>query len=359
MQIINETPFPVALMLWQDMQGQAKLTVIVKATFSFLGDKPLIADRHLPILTTDEHHGESPFSSVRCESDMVPTKPLADIVLVGKAHAPKRRPVSKLDVSLQVGTVIHTVRVFGDRKWIFPTGAAVVPMITSPDLFLTMDLVYERAYGGIDEASAAYCRENPLGTGLIGTKTKEAVHGKALPNLEDPRDLIDSWDSHPHPVGFGFYGRGWLPRSQHAGTYDDDYPKQKTSALPKDFSYAVFNGAHPRLQVKGYLRGDEEVVMTNLSTRPVVRFRLPGVIPQVSVRKWTASPEQWIEEHSTDEYVPALADVPAREESVPVVLDTLVFMPEEEIFYEVFRCVCPLTTLDEPEVAAISVRMRQ
>ena len=42
---------------------------------------------------------------------------------------------------------------------------------------------------------------------------------------------------------------------------------------------------------------------------------------------------------------------------VPAVLDTLVFIPDEGIFYEVFRGVCSLTNLDVPEVARIRITM--
>jgi hypothetical protein len=253
--------------------------------------------------------------------------------------------------------VEKTLRVFGDRKWWFPTKLAFVPVISPPQFFLTMDLVYERAFGGIDQAAARYCKENLIGKGFIGKKSKKAIHNKALPNLEDPSYLIRWWRSRPKPVGFGFYGRGWMPRVGYAGTYDDQYRKERAPAPPLDFSYAFYNGAHPDLQVEGYLRGDEEVELTHVSPEPILRFRLPAVQPKITVAKWAVQPEAWIEQHTTEEHQVSVEDVPTFEEAVPAVLDTLVLIPDEGVFYQVFRGVCPLTNLEVPEVARISVTM--
>lgn len=355
MDIVNETPFAVATSIWEDLQTQPRLTVIVKATFAIKTGQSIIADEQLPVFTTDEHYGEDPLAPVRFESDMVPFKPLADVVLVGRAHAPGGRPVTKLDVTMRVGRLQKTIRVFGDRKWWFPSKLTLVPAISHPEPFVTMDLTFDRAFGGIDEVAAKYCKENLQGKGFIGKKSKKSVNGKPLPNLEDPNDLIRSWKSHPKPVGFGFFGRGGMPRLRYAGTYDEKYEKERAPALPLDFSYAIFNGAHPDLQVKGYLRGDEVVELTNLSREPRMRFQLPGIYPNIMISKWTVPPDEWIEQKTEEGGEVTLEQVPTTEKGVEAVLDTLVFVPDEGIFYEVFRGVCPLNTLDALEVAQIKI----
>lgn len=355
MEIVNETPFAVATMLWEDIHGQPKLTVIVKVTFAIKTGGPTAADEQLPIFTTDEHYGEDPIASVRFESDMVPFKPLADVVLVGRAHAPGGRPATKLDVTMQVGGLQKTIRVFGDRKWWFPSKVTLIPAISHPEPFVTMDLTYERAFGGIDEASARYCKGNLKGKGFIGKKSKKSVNGTPLPNIEDPNNLIRSWKSHPKPVGFGFFGRGGMPRLRYAGTYDERYEKERAPALPLDFSYAIFNGAHPDLQVKGYLRGDEVVELKNLSREPTMHFHLPGIHPNIMISKWTAPPDEWLEQNAKEGREVTLEQVPTIEEPVKGVLDTLVLVPGEGIFYEVFRGVSTLTSLDTLEVAQIKI----
>jgi hypothetical protein len=358
MDIVNDTPLSVATMLWEDLQGCAKFTIIIKGTFGIKADsRATMAAEQLPILTTDTYNGEEPTTSVRFESEMVPFKPRADVVLVGRAYASDGQPVTQLDVTLRVGRLAKTLRIFGDRQWWFPTRFALVPRIFTPKSFLTMDLVYERAFGGIDAAAAQYCPENLSGTGFIGKKSKQSMHQKPLPNLEDPAHLIHWWKSRPKPVGFGFYGRGWKPRVGYAGTYNERYQKERAPAPPLDFSYAFYNGAHPDLQVEGYLRGDEEVELIHVSPEPRLYFRLPGVNPKVTVAKWTISPEVWIEQHATEDREISVEDVPTVEEPIPVVLDTLVFIPDEGIFYQVFRGVCSLSNMDTPEIARIKITM--
>src|SRR5262249_17958930 len=217
--------------------------------------------------------------------------------------------------------------------------------------FPTMYLAYERSLGGIDSPAALYCKENIVGVGFIGKNIRASVDGKPLPNLEDPDNLIRSWNTHPKPVGFGFYGRGWMPRLQYAGTYDEKYRKEVAPAMPKDFSYALFNGAHPVLQVDPYLRGDEEVELINVSRKSPVRFRLPGLTPKVRVLRWSPDREVWLEAHAGDPDT----NPPLEEEPIKMNLDTLVFLPDEGIFYEVFRGSCALSRLDSPEIARVTV----
>jgi len=218
-----------------------------------------------------------------------------------------------------------------------------------------MDLVYERAFGGFDKPAGMYCKENHVGTGFIGKRTAERVEGLKLPNLEEPRNLINAWNSRPRPAGFGFYGRGWAPRLAYAGTYDDKYMKERHPLLPADFSFRFFNGAHPDLQVGGYLRGDEEVDLLNICPEASrVHFRLPGVAPKISVSRWTVPPEQWVQEHAgPDGSLPS--ELPLVEESLKTVLDTLVFVPDRGVFYEVFRAVCSLSSLESLEIARVTV----
>jgi len=355
MDILNETPFPASPIFWEDVQGQAKLTVVVKATIGIKDAQPLTAEKQVPIFTADEHYDEDPLKSVRFETDMVPFKPRADVVLVGKAYSPGAKPVKRLDVSLRVGRVQKTIRVFGERKWRFANRLKLIPSVSPPMPFVRMDLTYENAFGGIDSAGAAYCRENIHGKGIIGKKKTQSIKGKQLPNLEDPHNLIKSWKSHPRPVCFGFYPRGAMPRLRYAGTYDDNYRETREPELPEDFSYEIFNGAHPEMQIVGYLRGDEPVELMNLCEEPVLRFNLPGIRPKLIISKWSMDPDEWIEKNPAEDLEAAIEKIPKKEQLLEPQLDTLVLIPDEGILYEVFRGVCPLRNLESMEVAQISI----
>ena len=65
-------------------------------------------------------------------------------------------------------------------------------------------------------------------------------------------------------------------------------------------------------------------------------------------------PEEWIEQHAgADGSLPA--DLPLADEPLTPVLDTVVFVPDQGVFYQVFRAVCALSRLDSLEIARIRV----
>jgi len=358
LQIVNSTPYPATFMLWSDLEDHPQLTVIVKVTLTFaVGDVAQVAAEQLPLLVADEPNGdgEDTSASIRFESDMVPFKPKADVVLVGKVHAPGGQPAPEVDVSMRVGKLSRRLRVFGDRQWLFATKLSLLPKITPPEPFVTMDLVYERSFGGIDGDAALYCKENLVGVGFIGKVAYQTIHETRLPNIEDPQNLITSPKIHPKPVGFGFCGRGWMPRAAYAGTYDDRYREERSPALPLDRSMALYNGAHPDLQVEGYLRGDESIKLENLGNRPRVTFRLPRIVPRLKVSKWEVPLDRWQNEHPEAGAADLLRKVARSEENVPLVLDTLVLEPEEDRLYLVFRGVTTLTDLNGMEVAQMLI----
>jgi hypothetical protein len=351
-EIDNGTPFAVTTLRWPDVDSRPRFTVVVKATFAIPADGSGVAQptpKQLPIFSGDILTETEP-PSVRFESDHVPFKPCTDVVLVGRAYAPDGKPVTELAAGLRVGQLRYGVAVIGDRQW--QTQLLDKPTISHTQPFRTMDLVYERAFGGVDKPAGMYCKENHIGTGFIGKRSAERVEGLKLPNLEDPRNLINAWNIRPRPAGFGFYGRGWAPRLAYAGTYDDKYRNERYPLLPADFSFRFFNGAHPDLQAGGYLRGDEDVDLYNVCPEASrVQFRLPGVVPKISVARWTVEPETWLQQHAGSRP----RALPFVEELLKTVLDTVVFVPDRGVFYAVFRAVCGLTSLESLEIARVIV----
>ncbi|NIQ17520.1 MAG: DUF2169 domain-containing protein, partial [Candidatus Aenigmarchaeota archaeon] len=58
---------------------------------------------------------------------------------------------------------------------------------------------------------------------------------------------------------------------------DEKWRKERSPDPPEDFSYDYYNGAHPDLQVEGYLAGDEDVELNNLTADGNVLFKLSGL----------------------------------------------------------------------------------
>jgi hypothetical protein len=348
MDVINDTPFEYALTLGRGPDQQPGITVIVKATCKIpeqAGEAVMLASEQLPVATEVIYHRGDSSGSIRTEADTVPYKPYADIVLAGTAYAPGGRPATSVDVALRVGTVRKVIRVFGDRQWLFPSRLVLVPVISEPEPFTQMPLIYERAFGGIDRTAGTFCHQNHVGRGFIGEKDKDSVNNVYLPNLEDPTDLITSWDDAPPPAGFGCISPTWQPRSNFAGTEDGLAAPDGIFGVPGDFQPAFHNSAHPDLQVPGYLRGDEEVELMNVTPDGYRKFRLPGLRPRVQMEIYD-EPPQWDAIALRLEEQPALEMehlLPALQEAQPEpVLDTLVFLPDEGVFYQVWRARYPV-----------------
>src|SRR5690606_16313300 len=139
----NRTPFAADRAWVRDRDGAEVWLVAVKATFDILPDgRTAISEEQPPVLHLPQHHGEPGHSSIQYDADLVLTKVATDVIVVGQAHAPGGQPVTQLDVGLRVGPIQKVLRVFGDRFW-----NAFGP--SAPQPFVSMPLVYERAYGGV------------------------------------------------------------------------------------------------------------------------------------------------------------------------------------------------------------------
>ncbi len=354
MNVTNDTPFVDGLAIGMGPDRKPCLAVLLKATFRIPdgadGAPAPAADEQLPIAASDEFFKGDITGSVRLESDVVPFKPRADIVLVGRAYAPGGKPVPALDVALRVGRAQQAIRVFGDRRWVFPTRLVMVPTMSDPEPFAEMPLVYERAFGGFDHKGRAWCTQNHIGRGFIGKKTRESVDGKVLPNLEDPRRPIRSWDDQPAPVGFGFYGRSWQPRAAFTGRATHDLDPE--FGLPADFDFGFNNGAHPALQVPSYLAGNEEVELRHLTPDGYRRFQLPGLRPDIALHVYEGASGE-----AGSDAPPEQAERPVHRHPLTTHLDTLVFLPDEGVFYQVWRGTYTLPELSLGTIAGIDLRI--
>ena len=354
MDIRNETPFECEIALGMGRDRQAGLAVVVKGTFAIpnaLDGEVVIAEEQQPVLFAPEHHNGDVTGSLRLDADTAPFKPRADLALVGTAYAPGGQAAGHFDVLLKVGRTSKALRIFGDRHWLFPTQAVMIPIISTPKPITALPLVYEHAFGGTNRKGDKWFDKNFGGKGFLGRKTKPAVDGKALPNIENPTRLIASWNDEPMPSGYGFYSRAWQPRAHYGGTEKGMANPHETFGLAADFDHTYYNGAHPDLQVPGYLRGDEPVDLINLTRDGRRRFQLPGVRPTITLRRFAEAEDA----SSQSEPDPRATETHALE----AVLDTLVLFPDDGLFFQVWRGVYALPVLESglEAIAEIAIEM--
>ena len=284
LQVRNDTPFVVVLLLFPDEQGIETVYVTVKATFDMRPGGLEVAAVQRPLFVMDEYWGSPEHSSLKYASEAHLMRPGTDVVVIGEAHAPRGCPTDSCPVSVQVGSMRKTLIVSGDRIW---RGGTVSPRISPPEPFLKLPLVYERAFGGKHETRAGnwvYEPRNPVGTGFRGKRSASEMLEMRLPNLEDPAERITSITDSPAPVGFGYTASSWDPRRTFAGTYDQAWQTHRAPYLPLDFKPAFFEAASPGLHSPRPLTGGEPVELVNLSPSGAARFRLPRCELRAAVR---------------------------------------------------------------------------
>jgi len=177
---------------------------------------------------------------------------------------------------MKVADITKTLRVFGDRYW---TVSMITIAMTDPEPFEKMPIVYERAFGGIDQKSDnpkkhSWDRRNPVGTGFAVTAGH--LSGQRVPNVEYPKSLI-SWKQ-PRPAGFGPIARDWVPRVEFAGTYDEKWEQERLPLLAEDFDERYYLCAPEDQQASKFLQGGEPVDLENLTPAGLLHFNLPRLV---------------------------------------------------------------------------------
>ena len=200
-------------------------------------------------------------------------------------YAPAGKRAASVDAQFALGPIKKRLRVFGDRIW--EKSVMGGPSISSPQLFESMPIRYEQAFGGWDRVNDdpidhRLYAPNPVGTGFA-TKAAHCV-GLRVPNIEYPNELIGSWEDHPQPAGFGPLECYWTPRRELAGTYDEQWQKERFPLWAQDFDARYNNCAPADQQAAGYLRGGESVELVNLTPNGRLEFRLPKVYPFFETR---------------------------------------------------------------------------
>lgn len=282
MDFVNASSLVAGWTLGFARDGRELVVVVVKATFDIPsnGDAPALAGEQVPLTQADEFTGEPGVSAPLRETDYAHRKPTCDVLLNGTAYAPSQQPERHISVGLSVASLVKTFAVVGDRMW---RRGVLGVQATGPQTFVTMPLSYNNAFGGIDHGKRDPSKiitylDNPVGRGY--SVTKENVDGLRLPNTEEIGRTIDDPAGTYRPMAFGAVGRSWRPRSAFAGTYDQQWVRNRAPFWPDDFDERYFQAAPSDQQVP-FLKGGERVVLHNLTPDGRAAFVLPPLTMRV------------------------------------------------------------------------------
>jgi hypothetical protein len=264
--IFNDTPFSFGFNAGRMPFPGHSLTLIVKGTFDLVPDGEVTLSEEQQLPTGDEFYedDEEMQGGPRYASDFAYFKPRADLSLSGHCHASKGTLAPARRVTFQVGAVVHSLIVYGDRHWIGPVA-------TDPEPFSKIPLRYDYSYGG-----KGY-KKNPIGRGYAKTKDENGGVKRYLPNIMQPGEQMSTPISRLEPVGFGPIHREWDQRKSMLGSYKGKYLKTRWPWFAENMDWRYFNAAPDGLQTE-FLRGDEALYFENL--HPEIqnyRSKLPGL----------------------------------------------------------------------------------
>ncbi|UQA56566.1 DUF2169 family type VI secretion system accessory protein [Polyangium aurulentum] len=253
MELVSACPLPVAPLLWQPRPGAFCLTVVCKATFLLEPSRARLAPAQEPVR----------------EGDLVPSKPRADVVLVGHAFTPGGEPARALTARLVVGTLDKAIEIVCDRS-VSRDGA-----LREGAPFSRMPLVYERAAGGPDTW-------NPVG---LRGDAWSAEGQLALPNLLPRGKRFAGTAGAFEPIGFGPIPPAWPLRRDRLGRHAAlaDPREWHRQPMPADMDLGYFNVAPPDQQIAA-IDDDVRIALEHLHPeRLLLVTRLPGLRPKALV----------------------------------------------------------------------------
>ncbi len=275
LQLKNYTPFPASMAVFSNRDGVECAYAAVKATFQLSATGIVPAAQQMPLIATDVYWGEPDKSSLRAAAELTLPKTATDILLQGYAVAP-RENTRVAEVSLKVGSLSKTLRVFGDRRW---QKTDFGWEATSPEVWEQTPLRWELAFGGVappvDGEPPEFESRNPVGRGFNG-RDERYWEGLPLPNIEDPAQLMRHPSDRPSPAGCAPIAPSWSPRREYAGTYDEAWQARRAPYLPLDFDDRFLQVAPMGLIAPGYLSGGEAVEVAGCSVGGPLRFILPA-----------------------------------------------------------------------------------
>ncbi len=280
----NSTPYLAEAFTALDKTCVKSFVVVVRATYDVdANNNCKISDLQSPFVYADAHYGDPETTSVRAESDFVPTKPRAEILLDAVAMVPGGGTAESVEVALLGSSLDKRAIVTGERHWYC---GAFGMRATRPLPFDTLPLAWHLTFGGTDRTFGDETRtrsdpRNPVGRGFQVNSRPKAIEGQLLPCIEHAQSRIESWDDRPEPIGFGPVPRFAAERARYAGTYDEHWMEDILPFLPDDFDDHYFLAAPPDQQFDTLAEGMEFACL-NMSKSGIFRVRLPRLSVPVS-----------------------------------------------------------------------------
>lgn len=264
-------------------------------------------------------------------------KAQAEFLVDGSAWAPGGVAAPAVPIRARVGDVDKTLEVRGDRYWRGSTPTQAQP-------FTQLRLGWDRAYGGPAHDA------NPLGKGDAEVEI-QGVMIRPLPNVEYPRQLVDSPRARPQPASMLPIDISWPQRRRLAGTYDASWLDTLFPGLAADADWGIFNVASADQQRPSWWAPGERFRFDNMHpTKPVLEGELPRYLARAFINRRVRRPV--LDERGQPTPEEQLSE---RFTEVPLALGTLWFFPDAEKAVMIFQGSARIREDDGADVLALLV----
>lgn len=207
-------------------------------------------------------------------------KSRAELLVHAFAHPPGGQPSGACAVRVRCGSIDKTLHVFGDRFWRSASSAS------EPQPFTRMPIDWAHAFGGPS------LPENPLGKGADEVEFQGA-RVRFLPNVEQPREHVQSPRQRPTPAGFMPIDISWPQRSRLAGTHDAEWLDKLFPGFARDMDWGIHDIAPRDQQFDGRWQPGARFELENLHPeRPLLRGELPAWQARAFVTRAKRGPER-------------------------------------------------------------------
>lgn len=309
----NATPHRSALAFCQNANNDDVAVGLLKVTYEFGPGGALalaLPERALPVFLQDEYFDQPNNSSMRYACDVVCDKPGTDVAVIGHAYS---YGAKQARVGFRVGGVTKVLIASGPRLLHMRDG---VPRVSAPREFTDVALGYENAYGGSyadDRKQPCVYDWNPIGKGFVPPETESIP----LPALELAKSPLQRIGEHVEPGGLGFVPSGWRIRTQYVGIFDDTWMRERRPLLPHDFDPRFYNCVPQDQVLHPKLHGGEVLHLHHLHPEAAaMRLQLPHLAFTATFR------------------------VKDRVVTEPMVADTVLVLPDEELLAVTYRASC-------------------
>jgi len=291
--VISQSLYPVQAVERRFWHGNRYHCVSAKVTLAFDDQGRLSQTERQPPMALDEvWHGTPMRSSLRHPGDLIPYKPVTDLLVTGTARPPGGRAVAAWDASIGFQGRSKRLRLTGPRAWEHRLVSGWT--LGDPSPTDGVALLYENAFGGVDDPARATFEDgefhpaNPFGTGFVGRRRPDTDRVIPAPQIEAFNGAVGALGK---PVAVGGLGPipGFFPdRARHMGTWDGLQPDQ---GMPLDMDMHYWNCAPADQQADGHLREGDEIELRGLAGVESLVIAMPG-FTAMTVAHFTDGPDQ-------------------------------------------------------------------